>query len=361
MLVDRHNWKASHSSSPYQNLPHSAIPFLQPMTSLHSIGALLLLLLSPFIAAQDLTQISIVSVTSDGSCTDTFPTVTNCRLPSTLTLSLSAPITPRSSLYLILDSGDQDADGSLSINSTFPTQAKATIRLTGFAASMMGRALSLYIYDQTSGNKSQPLVGGASLTTFPSPTLSTISGCEGSGSSTLNCIPDVNVWTFTGSGLLLFNALDNYQLQIGTSSGWVYPDTAKGLVVVNDSYAWMRINTSSSAVLAPLHFTGQLFPFSFNLPYRSTLQNRIIPYVVPSQVSVSFGSMPPPSIRSIFSQSAFFDNQPGCSPFSFSTPFTNAAFTSCLPGVSLLWITGDFLWADTITLSRADSPQDVAM
>ena len=319
----------------------------------------LLLLSSPLTLAQpfDLTQVSILSLTSDGSCTDTYPTVSNCLLPSTLSLTLSSPIPSTASLYLLLDSGDQDADGSLSISATNRSLATATVRMTGYALAMMGRSLSLYLYDQTSGNRSIPLVGGISLVTFPMPTLTSISGCQGSGQATFLCTPGLDVWTFGGSGFLFFRAVQNYQLSIGSSSGWVYPSsTNPGLVVVNDSYAWMAINGSYQAVLQPIHLTGQLFPLTFNLPYYSSLQRRNIQLPIPSSVSVSFGPMPPPVIRSFSVQSAFFDGAASCSPRSFVAPFDGTeAFTGCPPGVTLLWISGDFMWFDTLALTRADS------
>ena len=304
----------------------------------------------------DLRAISLLSITSDGSCTDTFPTVTNCRLPSTLSLTLSHPIpsTLSSSLFLILDSGDVDADGLLSLNASNPTQATATIRITGYALSTLSTSLSVYIYDQRSGNQSQTLIGGVSLAPFAVPTLATISGCQGSGLVTSLCIPDRDQWAFTGSGFTFFSALANYQLQIGTAGGWLYPSaTTPGLVAVNDSYATLSVNTSYTAVLQPLHFTGQVFPLTFSLPYYSTLQSRVIRFVMQSAVSVSFGAMPPPSVQSISAQSSSFEAQSGCSPLGFSAPFDGRqAFTGCRAGLDMLWIRGQALWADTVTLSR---------
>ena len=88
----------------------------------------------------------------------------------------------------------------------------------------MGRLLSLAVYDPTSGNSSAPFVG-LSTAPVPPPRLHSISGCHGDGSgpqaasSNLGSLPDADVLTLRGSGLLSLNDFQSLEVTISDPSG----------------------------------------------------------------------------------------------------------------------------------------------
>jgi hypothetical protein len=217
----------------------------------------------------DLTQISITSITSDGACIDQFPYALNCSLPATLTLHLSGlllTVRPFSNFPVVIDGGDSewflDVDSSPNDTNTVVGE----LRFSGYTLPLMGRMLTVALYDYATGNRSQPF-NGLSLLPLPPPVLTSISGCEGSGLSTLNCLPDRDVLTFQGSGLSIFRELYSFTLNIGQSSGTVFYNG--GMQVVNDNTMLITLNTSYSVYADASHYTGVKLPISFNLAWYS--------------------------------------------------------------------------------------------
>lgn len=301
---------------------------------------LLLFSSASFTFAQwDLTQLSIASVTSDGSCQDVFPAALNCSLPALLTFQVSgvpANAQPGTVLAFIFDGSDAETYADATINSSSPSTLTATVRLAGYSVGLMGRLLSVYLWDYRTGNRSQ----AAQLVSFavkPIPILTSISGCQGSGSSTYNCLPDSDVLVFQGSGLSIFSELYSYQLSIGNTSGIIYWNS--GLQVISDTQMLLPLNTSYSFVLQPSSFSGLVQALAFNLQWWSSRSGQSYNYFTNS-LQISFAPLPPPLVTAITSSGTPCVQTPGAS-----------AFTGCIPQQSYLVFTGHYLYSANITLS----------
>jgi hypothetical protein len=178
-----------------------------------------------------------------------------------------------------------------------------------------------------------------SLLPLPPPTLTSISGCEGSGLSTLNCLPDRDVLTFQGSGLSIFRELYSFTINIGQSSGTVFYNG--GVQVVNDNTMLITLNTSYSVYVDASHYTGVKLPISFNLAWYS-VSSKLYQYPINSDLSISFVPLPPPTISSVVAP-VWYSAQ--CQTTNSST------FIGCTPQSSYLQFYGHYLYSATITLS----------
>ena len=304
-------------------------------------------------------SLSILSITSNGSCVDVYPVVTRCTLPATLTVSLSGPIVvPQYRFFLILDSGDSDSAAALISNPSDPTNSsvRATVLLDGYALSQMGRPVSVYLYDTQTANRSVALSGGVSVAPVPVPSLASISGCQGGGAATSGCVPTVDTLAFTGSGFLTFNMLSDVELVVGTSSGYLYADrSGSGVQVVNDSYITLSLDTAYELVVQAVHYSGASLPIKFNLRYYSYVQRRLLPFYT-NALSISFAPLPPPIVTTILAPKAISPgNEGGCSPEVLVAPFSGSGFMGCLGGLNYLFFSGHYLYLTSVTLSRADT------
>ena len=309
------------------------------MLPLAFLGILLISSVSFTSAQWDLSQLSITSVTSDGSCQDVFPAALNCSLPALLTFQVSGvPVNAQPSAVpvLIFDGSDAETYADATFNSSSPSTLTATVRLGGYSLGLMGRLLSVYLWDYRTGNRSQ-IAQLVSFAVKPIPVLTSISGCQGSGSSTYNCVPDSDVLIFQGSGLSIFSELYSYQLSIGNTSGIIYWNS--GLQVISDTQMLLPLNTSYSFVLQPSSFSGLVQALAFNLQWWSRKSGQNYNYFTNS-LEISFAPLPSPLVTAITSSGTPCAQTPGAS-----------IFTACIPQQSYLVFTGHYLYSANITLS----------
>ena len=318
------------------------------MASFSLLSSLLLLLLcctSSFTSAQwqwDVTQVSIVAITSHGACTDVYPQALNCSLPTTLTFQLAGILPPNSTSFntiFIFDGGDAEtyARSSSLFNATTST-ISATVLFGGYSIGLMGRLLSVYLFDYATRNRSAAFQG-LSFVTLPPPVLTAISGCEGTGAATLNCVPDRDVLLFAGSGLSIFNDLYSFVLTIGNVSGTLYWNS--GLQVLNDAQMRLQLNTSSAFILTPSHYTGQLMSLAFNLQWWSPASGASFNSYTNS-LSISFAPLPAPMITAVISSG---------SPCIQRNDSSAPAFIGCVPEQSSVRFVGQYLYSATMALS----------
>ena len=208
------------------------LPLLLPLLSLLSV----LLLLSPTLTSAQVTswsQVSITSVTSP-NCTQSGAIAINCPFPVTLLITTSGWGTASSAfIYLVAIGpdgteigGPQGGGSSLSVwsgdggaNTTlqgtlFPQQFAPT--LVASSANAVAPLLNLTI--RTFGPGSSVPFPGISFAYDAGPTLTSISGCVGSGASTTLCAPATTVLTFQGSGFRWYSNPGAVQLWINSGA-----------------------------------------------------------------------------------------------------------------------------------------------
>ena len=313
---------------------------------LPSILLVLLSLLSCFCSPSsaqslDYTQLSIVSITSSGSCQDVYPAAWNCTLPSTLSITLTTPPSSLpSALYFIIDGSDSETY-TYALRAVNSTTYVGTVSIGGYALGLMGRPLAVSVFDYVTGNRSQAFVGLSFALRAP-PVFASIGGCQGSGAVTTNCLPDAQNLTFTGSGLSIFSGLSSYLLQIGAASVAMGPSVIlkSGLQVVNDSYAVLPLSLIYASILTPSQYGGAVYPISFNLQWRQLSKSATVNFLT-NALSVSFAPLQHP-------QATFFSSN-DCQVLSTSPP----ALTNCLPGFNagVIALVGHYLISPTVTLS----------
>ena len=257
-----------------------------------TVALLVLTSLSSVTAQDNLRALSVLSVTSDGSCFDLFPVVRNCTLPALLYLKLSAPLI-RTPPFVVLESGLVDTSILGTTNATDRTSVSFTLRLQGYALPMIGEPLSIFLYDSRTQNRSTALVAGATIAPIPVPYLSGVSGCEDGPTGTFNCYVDRDVLQFRGTGLSIFNDITSYAIVIGSASGIISRSSLGGVQPVNDTHATLWLNLTYAAVLQPWMFDGRVLPLTLNLRYYSPVRGRQTRFLIGGSVSVSFAPMPP--------------------------------------------------------------------
>ena len=65
-------------------------------------------------------------------------------------------------------------------------------------------------------NLGHPLVDGLSFAVIPPPVLTGVSGCQGQGATTLDCVVDLDVLTIYGTGFSFFSDQYGFQSDIGS-------------------------------------------------------------------------------------------------------------------------------------------------
>ena len=298
---------------------------------------------SPFTFAQaqsvDYTQLVIASISSSGSCQDAFPYAWNCTLPAVLFFTLAnAPTSLTSSLYFVIDGNDAEtytyAQRVTASNSTW----QGRVQIGGYALGLMGRPLSVTAFDPQSGNRSAAFIG-VSFALLPPPILTSISGCQGSGSLTSQCLPGSDSISFSGSGLSIFVGLSSYTLQVGSSSVQLGSSVNAAVVqLVNDSFAILPLADVYASLLTPSQYGGAVLPISFNLQWRQLTQSTVANFYT-NQLSISFAPLPPPQ--------ATVASSTAC-PVSNST-----ALIDCLPGANagVVALTGAYLVSASASLT----------
>ena len=305
------------------------------------ILCVLFLCLSSFTSAQTLNiaDLSIASITSRGSCQDAYPYAWNCTLPSSLTFTLTtAVLSPPSYLFFLIDGANAETYTYASRVANSNSSWVGTVALGGYAVGLMGRPLSVTVFDPTSNARSQPFVG-LSFALKPPPFFTSISGCQGSGKATYLCVPGNDTLTLQGSGFSLFLALRSYLMVVGNSTLPMGPQTGStaNLQVVNDSYALVALSDVYGQ-LPPSLYGGAVYPISFNLEWRQ-LSTSALAYYYTNSLSLSFAPLPPP--------------QPSVTSSTACTILNSTALINCLPGANagIVAMTGHYLATATVTLS----------
>ena len=288
----------------------------------------------------DITQVTIASISSDGTCVDRFPYALICSLPSRLTFRLAGLpfITNPLTILVVIDGGDAEVSFSATSLRNDTSTVVGVLYFGGYSLGLMGRILSVSLYNYATGDSSE-LFHGLYLISLPPPLVTSVSGCQGSGVSTVLCDPDHDVLTFQGSGLSFFRGLSSFMITVGNSTGILYG--AIGHQVIGNGMLLIPLNTSFSLFAQAIHFTGQLLPLSFNLGWYTTLPyQQWHPYPINAQ-SISFAALPPPTVFSVVSRQCTQINAfiyIGCEPVTGSIQFNghyfyNAIVTLTAPGL----------------------------
>ena len=140
-----------------------------------------------------------------------------------------------------------------------------------------------------------PAFAGFSYSFEGPPTLTSIGGCDGSGQSTLNCVPDLSTIELTGSGLLWYSSGYGVRLNIGDRTTGPFL-IANSLAVLNDSYATLSLASIYSSLLQPQHYAGVLLSLNFTSSAYSRAGQTESSYTSNS-LQISFVPLPPPAVK----------------------------------------------------------------
>ena len=292
-----------------------------------------LVTLLPLPSCQSLQAQNIV-ITSVTGCTDQGRVTIDCPLPANLRIRTTGlpPWTADDGPHIRLRSSSSGSlttyGGEVTLDSSDPTGSTALVSVSPVSWNTIVPAGLVNIsFVDISGNSSAFQQAFAFRWTGP-PVLTSISGCEGGGQSTLNCVPDETVLTVVGSGLSWLGLDLPPRLNMGGGSVRL----AEQPTVVNDSYATVPIYTAYATLLRPSHYNGSLLNVSFTL-------SPAYPVATTSNVLyVSFGPQPPPSISLVV---AYRCN---------GTASTQWRYVGCVPGLSYLQIIGDYIYEATATV-----------
>ena len=300
---------------------------------LFPLVALLLLSRCHSLAVQD---IVVMGVTG---CVDQSPVTLDCLLPANLrihTTGLPAWSSDDDLPYIriraaITGSGGAGLSfgGDVSIDSSDPTNSTVLVSIMPAAwyPALGGGLLNISFYHWASNNQSAWVNAFSFLWTGP-PVLSTISGCDGGGAATLDCVPTETTLTITGSGLRWLGLDRPPFLNLGLGSVRL----SEVPIVANDSYATLSIFAVYGSLLKPMHYNSSLLNVSI------TLSTAYAATTTSNALAVSFGPQPPPSIQLVLAGR--------CN----DTESTQWHFVGCVPNLSSLQIVGDYMYNATATV-----------
>jgi len=234
------------------------------------------LLLHSLAAAQLPQSIADVEIASITGCVDVHPVTVNCSVATTtLRIQTAAGFPASIDLYNhALDVSVRLGDYLYFITTTAwpdtsdPTNSSVFVNVTAGAyyPHITDQLISVSILDHSGGGLpvSSPPFDGFSYRFEGPPTLTSIGGCEGSGESTLNCLPDSAVIELRGSGLLWYSTGRGVRLTIGgqTTQHALGNGAVQLLQVVNDSYAVLPLEPLFSLLLRRQHYAGVLLPLN---------------------------------------------------------------------------------------------------
>ena len=283
-----------------------------------------------------ISNVTILSVSSISGCIDSYPIVTNCTFPASISIRTSGIDTrmdPTSLSLLITSQQVEIWIWLLSLRSDDMTIV-ATVTSVPYNPTLFHGRANLSVYDYGTGIRSVPFPGISFAYDGP-PTLLTIGGCRGAGAGTYDCVPASDVVTFTGSGFRWLTNRAYVSVQIGNNG--VYAGQA--FQVVNDSYALLLLNTTYTYLLLPQHYSGVVLPVSIFLP--SSGSTTVLARYYTNALSVSFITLPAPIVISIVADAT-------CQNLTLSGGST--FYFTCIPGVSYLVVSGHYLYSDAITV-----------
>ena len=206
--------------------------------------------------------------------------------------------------------------------------------LAGVMGTIILRLSSNLAVDQSSS----PPFAGFSLAFDNPPVLTSISGCGGAGSTSTfaaECVPDVTTLTIRGSGLMWYSSGWGAQLNIGNSS---VSASVPHFTLLDDSTAILSLYGVYHSVLTPQHYATDT-PLPLSLTSYGLANGQYTTWYTTNALSISFVALPPPSISSLSVGSC---NQTGRN---------FQAYTGCLPGVSTLYMIGNYMYDLSVTLA----------
>ena len=191
-----------------------------------------------------------------------------------------------------------------------------------------------------------PPFAGVSFSYQPPPSLTSISGCEGSGPGTYGCLPHSTVLTLRGSGFHWYFKSNGDRIAIGNVSYWLQPGAVYDitLIVLNDTAALVPLNRSYLHLLPPYQYGGQVLPIRLTIPQYNESSERFV--AVPSNsLSISFVPLPAPIITLISSQTSRQNGKCVSNSSGATWPVLN-----CEPVFSSIWVQAWYSYGAVITV-----------
>jgi len=264
-----------------------------------------LLLLHTVTAAQPPQSIADVRITSISGCVDVPPVTVNCSVGTTTLRIQTASgfpasidrygqplfINARLNDYSYVTTTTVWPDPTDSTNSSVFVNVTAAAYYPHITDALI--SVSFVDYFAYPDVPTSPAFAGFSYRFEGPPTLTSIAGCEGSGQSTLNCVPDSSIIAVTGSGLLWYSSTRGVQLSIGSQTSEQFSQLK--LQVINDSYATLSLDSVYGSLLKPQHYAGVLLPLNFTSSAYNRNGEAEYSYTTNS-LQISFVPLPPPVI-----------------------------------------------------------------
>jgi hypothetical protein len=291
------------------------------------------------VQSQSILMMQDIVVTDVTGCLNVTPFTFNCSMPANLVISTTGlPLVASNYFFNVrIQYNGQSLSNVAQLNYADRTRMSllVTVQPPAYSVGLTGVLLNLTIVDMVSGNTSAPFPA-FSFAPLPAPLLVSISGCDGSGVGTYNCAPDNDILTIQGSGLTWLQKstpLITYPASKSSSSGIITSVSLNSgtysFTLINDSHALLLLNQSYEYTVLPQHYNGTVLPLLFSSSSYNEATGRVST-VYTNALNISFIPLPPPSIAS------FYVSQ--CAQYS------GANYTSCLPGVSYLFLTGHYLY-----------------
>ena len=284
----------------------SAHPFLPCLI------ALLCVLHSPA-AAQQPQTLADVQIVSVSGCVDQPPVTLNCSVATTTLLVHTAAGFPASvdwtysPVYIAARLGDYTyfTTNTPWLNPEDSSNSSVYVNISpgGYFPHITGQLVSIYFSPFPASPTTRlttPAFAAFSFIFDGPPTLASISGCDGSGQSTLSCVPDNTSLTLTGSGFLWLSSAIEKLVTIGSSSS---DSVYNALSVTNDSYLTLDLSWIYSSLLQPQHYAGVLLPFSLSTATTTRLRQTEYTYTT-NALQISFVPLPPPMVEQWYARQA---------------------------------------------------------
>ena len=271
-------------------------------------------------------QVQILSVSSTSSCTTQGNVSINCAFPATVTIQTTGWGQLNLAFATLIVTGPDGTElggfgsgvtlarSSLDLGSNTTLQATIfpqayTPSLVASAAGALAPLLNLTLRSWQAGGSSTVGFPGISFAYDAGPTLTSISGCTGSGAATTNCVPATAVLTFQGSGFSWFSNPGAVQLWLNTGYTTVAGQGGgqggqPALTVISDSMMTLNLANAYTYTLLPIHYGGVLVPIFFNEQrwswpasgyvnsYTNALQISFIPQPAPNVTLVTTNNGP---------------------------------------------------------------------
>ena len=254
-----------------------------------------------------------------------------------------------------------DSTNTTVIATIFPSAYNPAIMASSTGAA--GPLFNISIRSWGGGNTTPMLPAAISFAYDAPPTLQSISGCTGSGTSTTGCNPSSTVLTFTGSGFRWFSNQGGVQLWIGTSSTGVTGGGGGGpggpgpngggapaLQVVSDSLLYVNFSASYVYLLLPQHYNGVSLPVFFNEQSFSVSQGGFYNSYT-NQLSISFIPLPVPVVTAVT-----VGGNSACQGVNGTGPYIN-----CIPLVSYINLVGQYMYDVNATVGGVPCASIVPM